>query len=75
MENSEITFDKWCYSKQIKGNWKEALFHHIMTKYAGQEVAIDNFSQDELACFWNEVLEHIWKNVPTFRHETICKAQ
>lgn len=28
-----MTFDEFCNKKNIRGNFREALYHHIMAKY------------------------------------------
>lgn len=50
-------FDKWCYSKQIKGNWKEGLYHSLAAKFGG----VDKIPQDENAWAdeWNVLLKRI----------------
>ena len=52
-----MSFDKWCYSKQIKGNFKEALYHSLAAKFGG----VDKIPQDEKAWSeeWNVVLKRI----------------
>lgn len=47
-----MTFDQWCDSKQIKGNFREALYHSLMAKHETVDL-----SQDELAAEWNIVLD------------------
>lgn len=52
-----MNFDEWCYSKQIKGNWKEALFHSLAAKFGG----VDKIPNDEKSWAeeWRVVLDRI----------------
>jgi len=52
-----MNFDEWCYSKQIKGNWKEALFHSLAAKFG----RVDKIPNDEKvwAEEWRVVLDRI----------------
>jgi len=53
-----MTFDEWCESKQIKGNWKEALFHSLAARFDG----INNIPEDEKiwADEWNIILSKFY---------------
>ena len=56
-----MNFDEWCYSKQIKGNWKEALYHSLAARFGG----VEKVPQDEAiwAEEWNVVLNRIMAKV------------
>jgi hypothetical protein len=56
-----MTFDQWCESKYIKGNWKEALFHHILATRSKDEIN----DPEEWVKAWNEVLHHISGSFPS----------
>lgn len=56
-----MNFDEWCYSKQIKGNWKEALFHSLATKFEGVKNIPEN--EDVWADEWKVVLRRIMSKV------------
>jgi hypothetical protein len=43
-------FEKFCQDKQIKGNYKDALYHHLMAKYSEYDQpasVIDQLKQEE----------------------------
>jgi hypothetical protein len=48
-----MTFDEWCNSKSIRGNWREALYHQMMATREGP--ARDDPAEWEKA--WNEILD------------------
>ena len=56
-----MNFDEWCYSKQIKGDWKEALYHSLAARFGG----VGKIPQDEIiwAEEWNVVLNRIMAKV------------
>jgi len=61
-----VTFDGWCESKQIRGNWKEAFYHHLMAKYSKYDnpaSVIDQLTQEAYAEEWNVVLKNIMAKV------------
>lgn len=49
-----MTFNEWCSSKQIKGNFKEALYRSLAAEYTIEK--IDGLGQDVWAEEWNKVL-------------------
>lgn len=53
-----MNFDDWCYSKQINGNWKEALFHGLAAKFGA-----DTIPQDETvwAEEWRVIIDRVLK--------------
>jgi hypothetical protein len=50
-----MKFDEWCYSKQIRGNFKEALYHSLAAKYTLEQV--EGLGQDIWADEWKVVLD------------------
>ena len=56
-----MNFDEWCYSMQIKGDWKEALYHSLAARFGG----VGEIPQDEViwAEEWNVVLNRIMAKV------------
>lgn len=56
-------FEKFCQDNQIKGNYKEALYHHLMAKYAEYDqpaLVIDQLKQEEYKAEWSKVLSEIY---------------
>jgi len=58
-----MDFEQWCYSKQIKGNWKEALYHSLAEKYDD----LDATGESEWATEWSAVLDHVAKSLPSIK--------
>ena len=56
-----MTFEEWCYSKQIHGNFKEALFHSLAAKYGVGK--IESIGQDIWDSEWKEVLAQLLKSL------------
>lgn len=54
-ETIPVSFDEWCYSKQIKGNFKEALWHSLAAKQGADK--IESLGQDAWAQEWKLVLD------------------
>ncbi len=55
-------FDEFCREKQIKSNYKEALYHHLMEKYAEQDnpmLVIDRLNREEYETEWKVFLSQI----------------
>jgi cytolysin (calcineurin-like family phosphatase) len=55
-------FEKFCQDKQIKGNYKEALYHHLMAKYSEYDqpaLVIDQLKQEEYEAEWKAVLSQV----------------
>ena len=50
-----MNFDEWCYSKQIKGNFKEALYHSLAAQHGADK--IESLGQDVWAKEWKLVLD------------------
>lgn len=57
-----MTFDEWCCSKQIKGNWKEALYHGLAAKFGADKIPND---EDVWASEWKVLLDSLLKSMPT----------
>lgn len=57
-----MTFSEWCQSKQIKDNWKEALWNHLCAKYGLEKV--EKLTEDDWANTWFELLAYVRKNLP-----------
>jgi hypothetical protein len=54
-----MNFDEWCYSKEIKGNYKEALYHYILATRSGNKID----DPQEWAKAWSELLDEISKSM------------
>ena len=52
-----MNFEEWCCSKQIKGNFKEALYHSLAAKDGADK--IESLGQDEWAKEWKLLLDRI----------------
>lgn len=46
-------FDEWCEERQIRGVWREALFHHVMASRSADKIN----DPEEWAVAWNELME------------------
>lgn len=46
-------FDQWCEERQIRGNWREALYHHIMASRSEDQIN----DPEEWAAAWKELME------------------
>lgn len=38
MSTQKLTFDEWCDNLKIRGNFREALFHHLCAKYTMEKI-------------------------------------
>ncbi len=50
-------FDKFCNEKQLRGNYREALFHACAAEYGVER--IDVLTQKEIVICWAVVLSQI----------------
>ena len=50
MTTYPMTFDEWCYSERIRGNFKETLYHSLATKYGVEK--IESLGQETWASEW-----------------------
>jgi hypothetical protein len=55
-----MTFDEFCDKKEIRGNYREALFHHIMAKYPSS-ILVE--SEELFEKEWAIVLKQIYEKV------------
>lgn len=58
-----MTFDEWCYSKNIKGNWKEALYHSLYaTHEENLSVCLAGYGGDDVdGYFLNSLTQEDWE--------------
>ena len=57
-------FDKFCDEKQIRGNYREALFHACAAEYGFER--IDMLTREEIGICWAAVLSQAlakWREV------------
>jgi len=59
-EFDHITFNMWCDTKQITGDIKKSVYHHIMATCT-QERLNDREVWEKM---YVEILDHIVKNIP-----------
>ena len=56
-----MTFEEWCYSRRIKGNYKEALFHSLAAKHGAENV--ESLGPEIWWKEWLEVLDIVLKSL------------
>lgn len=59
-------FNKFCEDKNIRGNFKEALYHHLAAKYAEYDnpiLIIDQLKYEEYEKEWKVVLGEIYRKL------------
>lgn len=59
-------FDEFCQKKGIKGNYKEAFYHHLMAKYSEYDqpaLVIDQLAHEVYEAEWGVVLSQIFAKV------------
>ena len=53
-----MNFDEFCLKRNITGNFKESLFHKILSKYSLSEA--EDLGEDELSAIWNELISDMY---------------